>query len=61
MTGEMNTLRNKRIDLLKGMQGKDLSCINLATFEVRVTTTVTNYRNQFNSCCRTHTFYEILK
>lgn len=21
MTGEMNTLRNKRIDLLKGMQG----------------------------------------
>lgn len=25
MTGEMNTLRNKRIDLLKGMQGNKLS------------------------------------
>lgn len=25
ITGEMSTLRNKRIELLKGMQGKDMS------------------------------------
>lgn len=48
MTVEMSTLRNKRIELLKGMQGKNMCKIHL--YQMSITTnyyTLDSIKSQF--------------